>query len=73
MTLTEWRDTLDVLGPDLSAWPKRLADEALELLEVSDEAKSVFVAATEHALSGEAHRRAARPSGCAALPDRAPR
>lgn len=42
MTLTEWRDHLETLGPDLSLWPPRIAEAGLELMERSDAAKDAF-------------------------------
>lgn len=51
MTLTDWRDNLDLLGPDLGQWPARLVQEALDLLEASEEARGLFVEATARALS----------------------
>lgn len=53
MTLTELHDTLDRLGPDISAWPATLAEPALDLMSVSDAAKDLFAAATEASLSAE--------------------
>lgn len=46
MTLTEWRDHLEILGPDLAAWPPRLADEGMTLLARSEAAQDLFAKAS---------------------------
>jgi hypothetical protein len=46
MTLTEWRDHLEILGPDLSVWPPRLAEAGLTLLSGSPAAQDLFSAAS---------------------------
>lgn len=67
MTLTDWRDNLDVLGPDLTRWPSGLVQQALDLLETSDEAKDLFARASASAcLDGE------RASGATLSGDRLP-
>ena len=47
MTLTEWRDHLEILGPDLSAWPPSLAEAGLTLMRVSEAAQDLFAAASD--------------------------
>ena len=46
MTMTEWRDHLEILGPDLSVWPPRLAEAGIALMSVSDEARDIFAVAS---------------------------
>ena len=47
MTLTEWRDHLEILGPDLSVWPPRLAEAGLTLMSVSEAAQDMFATASD--------------------------
>ena len=65
MTLTEWRDHLEILGPDLSVWPQRLAEAGLDLMSTSEAAQDVFVEASggsgETSVSDERHRLERRP------------
>lgn len=42
MTLTEWRDHLETLGPDLSLWPANMAEAGIALMHRSDAAKDLF-------------------------------
>jgi len=44
--MTEWRDHLEILGPDLSVWPPRLAEEAVALMSLSREAQDIFAVAS---------------------------
>ena len=69
MTLTELHDTLDRLGPDISAWPSALAEPALDLISVSNAAKDMFAAATEATMDASrapASRHGAAPSAARA-------
>ena len=50
MTVTELQTALDRHGPDLAVWPSGLAEDAIDLISVSDVAKDLFAAATETAL-----------------------
>ncbi len=59
MTLTEWRDNLEILGPDLTAWPPRLAEAGMALMEASELAQDMFVVASGAGPSSE--RSHARP------------
>lgn len=63
MTLTDWRDNLDTLGPDLTVWPTNLIPGALDLLAASEEARALFVSATAVALSEEERRHGAPSFG----------
>ena len=56
--MTEWRDHLEILGPDLSVWPPRLAEAGIALMSASDEARDIFALA-----SGAAVDAGARASG----------
>lgn len=69
MTLTDWRDNLDVLGADLTLWPTRLGQEAMDLLEASEEARDLFVAATARALSDRERSRGASSSDALGAPN----
>jgi hypothetical protein len=51
MTLTELQDAFDRLGPDISAWPSSLAEPALDLISVSDDAKDLLAAFTRASLN----------------------
>lgn len=44
--MTEWRDHLEILGPDLSVWPPRLAEAGIALMSASDEARDIFAVAS---------------------------
>jgi hypothetical protein len=44
--MTEWRDHLEILGPDLTVWPPRLAEAGIALMSVSREAQDIFALAS---------------------------
>ncbi len=44
--MTEWRDHLEILGPDLSVWPPRLAEAGIALMSISREAQDIFAVAS---------------------------
>jgi hypothetical protein len=69
MTLTDWRDNLDILGPDLTLWPTSLGQEAMDLLETSEEARDLFVTATARALSDRERSRGASPTDAVGAPN----
>lgn len=54
MTLNEWRDHLEILGPDLTVWPPRLAEAGIALMARSRDAQDIFAVASGAPRSGHA-------------------